>query len=1133
MANVSTPGGFSTPYNTVAGSVSPTKAHGAEFFAVASGVQIPYVGRDETGLNTSRISTPPYLPDEYPSRLAYSSLAPLAPPFGITQRHKVSTKDEGSFAKLADVFTQYHPVTDKSSKDISRSYLKKISSGLAFNEDVLQDRAPHTLPYNEDELNSVFRTGGLGHHAKGHMVGPVGRHDTRGVVKRHALCHLKGPRKLKPLRRSKTTPAFTNTEKLIRTTTKLKAARSSTENALSQESSKYEWDEFVLACLSKSTAQWIISEQSSGTDKERLTSFYEKRIQETEEKPASKELSVAAAAEGKRASSKKKSKELKEKKSQQALEIHYTPSFTLSSAVGSKKLETDNIFQQELLGGAQPVSSKKTSDSSFIVLDTNDKLKFQKQLQENYPQDSKVWYSSKGPSGKVKEKPQKKPKKPVKGLQRWKELPVVVQDDNYVPVMKESNIDVKALSNAYKEKKKMRDDSNVVKIVEEWRSKWFLERRWQKCGTDELIKAMSDINDHVRLAAVSACSKAAELRQMKKEEHHLGIMLDKTKGPTPPLEAVLEPELIEAISKLLDDRNSQVKVAAAITLYSLNRPSDKAKSVLLWAMEHGGPPEKWAATQCLALSGVITDKVIVELVNHLHADNAVRTEKAGTLLAKLSQQSDVVQSLIAELLNSNSWKDRVTACKVIPKLKGGANKDMTHKLSYLMWNDWSKDVRSAAAQALGRTGNGKLVHDALRERILTGNERIKVDALKKLSNLGIMTARLLPALQECFKSEYVSVRIEAAMVAGKLKITDKGVLTSLLRLASDDNSWKVKAHTIKALGSIGVVDEKLIEVLLWSIRYEKVAAVRAEACNAIAVLGLRDERLLSVLQDRLVVETEELVKREAIITLESLGVEPTGDLEMVEAIRQEVRRLCRKDAIVSHILEEDQAAEYTSDYKRMFTTETEQGPPSRVASRATKAGSRAVSRATSESSRGWDPILAGYHARERMSRAPTPGDLVMRRSYLPMDLNSTSSEGSGDMNMEKWDDLSEHSEDEEEPGSEVDHNEAQEENIDQIQEVVQIEKRSESAEGNTSLAGLNSPSKVEFSEDRGVASTLTSDQPEETGDQDPETFFEFESNKDEPELLQLADGISEFNVTSPTASGYEQSEGNDLGSSVA
>ena len=39
-----------------------------------------------------------------------------------------------------------------------------------------------------------------------------------------------------------------------------------------------------------------------------------------------------------------------------------------------------------------------------------------------------------------------------------------LQDDNYVPVMKETSIDIKAMSNAYKEKKKMRDDSNVVKI---------------------------------------------------------------------------------------------------------------------------------------------------------------------------------------------------------------------------------------------------------------------------------------------------------------------------------------------------------------------------------------------------------------------------------------------------------------------------------------------------------------------------------------------------------------------------------------------------------------------------------------------------------------------------------------------
>ena len=40
-------------------------------------------------------------------------------------------------------------------------------------------------------------------------------------------------------------------------------------------------------------------------------------------------------------------------------------------------------------------------------------------------------------------------------------------------------------------------------------------------------------------------------------------------------------------------------------------------------------------------------------------------------------------------------------------------------------------------------------------------------------------------------------RYVTLQAAGKLKVTDKGILSSLLRLASDDNSWKVKAHTIK------------------------------------------------------------------------------------------------------------------------------------------------------------------------------------------------------------------------------------------------------------------------------------------------------------------------------------------------
>lgn len=50
--------------------------------------------------------------------------------------------------------------------------------------------------------------------------------------------------------------------------------------------------------------------------------------------------------------------------------------------------------------------------------------------------------------------------------------------------------------------------------------------------------------------------------------------MDKPKVPIESLEAHVDPELISAVTKLLDDRNPQVRVAAAITLYSLKKHND-------------------------------------------------------------------------------------------------------------------------------------------------------------------------------------------------------------------------------------------------------------------------------------------------------------------------------------------------------------------------------------------------------------------------------------------------------------------------------------------------------------------------------------------------------------------------------
>ena len=63
-----------------------------------------------------------------------------------------------------------------------------------------------------------------------------------------------------------------------------------------------------------------------------------------------------------------------------------------------------------------------------------------------------------------------------------------------------------------------------------------------------------------------------------------------------------------------------------------------------------------------------------------------------------------------------------------------------------------------------------------------------------------MTARLLPALQECFRSEYVSVRIEAAMVSNRalaaFKTTFSVPYSSLMTLATQTYSGKLVIFTI-------------------------------------------------------------------------------------------------------------------------------------------------------------------------------------------------------------------------------------------------------------------------------------------------------------------------------------------------
>lgn len=60
-----------------------------------------------------------------------------------------------------------------------------------------------------------------------------------------------------------------------------------------------------------------------------------------------------------------------------------------------------------------------------------------------------------------------------------------------------------------------------------------------------------------------------------------------------------------------------------------------------------------------------------------------------------------------------------------------------------------------------------------------------------------MTAMLLPAFLRCFNDDFVSVRVQACVVAGMLQTTDPEIIDELLEVAMHDDCWRAKAQALQ------------------------------------------------------------------------------------------------------------------------------------------------------------------------------------------------------------------------------------------------------------------------------------------------------------------------------------------------
>lgn len=363
-------------------------------------------------------------------------------------------------------------------------------------------------------------------------------------------------------------------------------------------------------------------------------------------------------------------------------------------------------------------------------------------------------------------------------------------------------------------------------------------------------------------------------------------------------------EVVQKIESLLDAEMERVRVAASIILWCLKEEEDSMiLHVLLTASKSGSYAERWAAVQTLAINNICNVTVVKELFNHLCSSSLSnhKDEKCMKLLSDLSSHSNLVHAVLAEQLNSKSWNEQLTACQVLPLLHGCINKDLCNHLLTMSWNDWHPEVRLAAAQALGKTGNGKLVHDEIQRKLRDNNEYTRLSALKKLHTLHIMTARLLPSFLDCFKDDHISVRLEAIAISADFKLNNDDVINALIPLLQD-SCWKVKAHAIKALGILKITSEEVLSHLLWAARFERLPVVRAQVCNTLSLLDVKEDRIAKVLRDLLTMEEDEVVVREAREALLALGYDTVTTDDMVEAICAQVKSLGTQDVVIEQVL---------------------------------------------------------------------------------------------------------------------------------------------------------------------------------------------------------------------------------------
>ncbi|XP_041928477.1 HEAT repeat-containing protein 4 isoform X2 [Alosa sapidissima] len=837
-----------------------------------------------------------------------------------------------------------------------KQLLSNASQGITFSEDVIMEMGPETVPYSKANFHCLYHASGplapipKQNSKKKKWIKPSHSKDEEEILVEETHLLPLEPPSIAPLA-AKESLTFSITQDNMSDTIRRTGLRwvpniysclKQTTRSDKDDKPRMEikWDEFVLKQLTKTTAKWIVSQQIPSyciMDKSRLQSMLRRKygsasatdlvnddpmseqdfccfvelrkpiaeLKGTLESIAETPLPVYYRVQGYSCSTTTTDKPGGVNRTAgnvvvKRIEPPQTPKLqdSLNPRAGKFVYHTDNSFEQQLhLGIAKPVHQLLTKNHDRIIMDNHSE--YQKHLQESYPSVPQTFLTA------LKEI--KVPQREVigrteRGMRRWVALPTVADYATEIGLIPPDNSDLVTVAPKQQRRyEPMTEHSSLRYAVEEWRSAWKIKTTWQSMTIEGLKRALTDMHYHVRLGAIATCASGAVNRPRAVEDPIDAAQFGRSWDVHP-----VPPELLPLIVAALDDPIRRVQMAAAVCHYAMGTPDAKAREILRSALHEdfaGLGADSWMAAQLLAMEGETSRAVIQRLLSqHFQGEAKTDMEQAASLLSSLSSKTTLVRSLLAEKLNCADWRTRVLACDTISQLKGPLNKDLADKLIHLMWNDWHGKVRQKAAQALGKLGMGRQVHNELSEKLEDGLGSRRVEALVLIGQLRIMTAKLLPSFLLCLNDSFVAVRKQACHVAGELMMRDNMVMNQLLHLMQNDPAGEVKVAAISALARIRCLTSSLQNLLLWALHHELEPSVRIAACEALMKLRVEGPELQQVLQECCVLEPNPLVRGKVELLLKVHGYKLDGDKGMVHKIKDQVHKLCAKEVIQQKVM---------------------------------------------------------------------------------------------------------------------------------------------------------------------------------------------------------------------------------------